>query len=121
MNNADEIKVNEPITADWLKKNTRIGGWLAFFMFVLVTSGLRSLDAAVKAINVTDYYGSNILAKTDVVVGYVMLAIAIWAMSSFFRRSPAAVFWAKFYLILCVLTNIVGLVLSQGEGGEVSK
>ena len=96
-----------PVTADWLKGNTRIGGWLAFFLFALLVGGLRTLCLVYRALNFASCYGSNILAMTEVVAGVAGMATVILIIVSFRRRSPSAVFWAKYYVILCLLTSII--------------
>jgi len=115
MNEMTETGGDTLITAEWLKKNTSIGGWLAFFMVVLLLSGLRSLANAGAALNVAESYGSGILALTDVVFALVLVVVGAWAFASFLRRSPAAVFWAKFYLILVIGSNVLTLAFAGNE------
>ena len=42
-----EAAADTPVTAEWLRCNTRIRGWLSLFMLALLFSGLRSLAQAV--------------------------------------------------------------------------
>ena len=62
-----EANADTPVTAEWLRSNTRIRGWLALFMLALVVSALRSLAQAGATMSAADCYGSGILATTDVV------------------------------------------------------
>ena len=75
-----------PITAEWLRSNTRIRGWLALFMLGLLLSGLRSLAQAVVTVNAADCYGSVILSTIDVVPALVLLVVGIWTFAAFHRR-----------------------------------
>lgn len=102
----------EPLTAAWLKANTRIHGWLSFFIFALVVGGLLSLIYPFATYKASDYSGSALLGMTDITLGVVLAVVAAWSVISLCRRSPAAIFWAKYYTILVLLSN--GLLLWFG-------
>ena len=106
----------QPITAEWLKANTRIHGWFSFFIFTMALGGLLSFVYPVVSYNASDYLGSTLLGMTDVMMGVVLVVVALWAIASLCRRSPAAIFWAKFYTVLVLLTN--GIALWGGEAGS---
>lgn len=108
---------NEPLTAEWLKANTRIHGWLSFFIFAIGVGGLISLVYPFATYNASDYAGSYLLGMTDLASGVVMAVVAGWSIVSLCRRSPAAIFWSKLYTVLVLLTNV--LVLCIGETQDV--
>ena len=103
----------QPITAEWLKANTRIHGWFAFFIFALALGGLLSLVRPIATYKPSDYLGSMLLGMTDIAMGVVMAIVALWTIVSLCRRSPAAIFWGKFYTVLVLLTN--GIALWTGD------
>lgn len=99
----------DPLTAAWLRANTRIRGWLAFFIFALAAGGLVSLIYPFATYKASDYAGSSLLGMTDLALGVVLAVVAGWSIVSLYRRSPAAIFWAKFYTVLVLLSNGLGL------------
>ena len=115
MDDLHEANADTPVTAEWLRSNTRIRGWLALFMLALVVSALRSLAQAGATMSAADCYGSGILATTDVVSALVLLVVAIWTFAAFHRRRPSAVFWARFFLVYCLLCGVLSLSLAQDE------
>ena len=115
MDDLHEANADRPVTAEWLRSNTRIRGWLALFMLALLLSPLWSLDEAVVAVNATEFYGSVILATTGVVTMLVLAVVAIWTFVAFHRRWPAAVFWARFFLVCCLLCGVLSLSLGEDE------
>lgn len=115
MDDLHEANADTPVTAEWLRSNTRIRGWLAFFMLALIVSALRSLAQAGATMSAADCYGSGILATTDVVSALVLLVVAIWTFAAFHRRRPSAVFWARFFLVYCLLCGVLSLSLAQDE------
>lgn len=117
VNTTDEQ--NRPMTAEWLKANTRIHGWFAFFIFALALGGLFSLVYPFVTYKASDYIGSALLGMTDIVMGVVLAVVALWAIVSLCRRSPASIFWAKFYTVLVLLTNGLALWLGEAQSGEM--
>lgn len=89
MDDLHEANADTPVTAELLRSNTRIRGWLALFMLALVVSALRSLAQAGATLSAADCYGSGILATTDVVLALVLLVVAIWTFAAFHRRRPS--------------------------------
>ncbi len=110
-----EAAADTPVTAEWLRCNTRIRGWLSLFMLALLFSGLRSLAQAVVTMTVADCYGSVILSTIDVVSALVLLVVAIWTFVALHRRWPSAVFWARFFLVYCLLCGVLSLSLGEDE------
>lgn len=115
MDDLHEAKADTPVTAEWLRSNTRIRGWLAFFMFGLLLSALWGLGEVFVTVDTSDCYGSIILSTVDVVTVLVLLVVAILTFVAFHRRWPSAVFWARFFLIYCLLCGILSLSLAQDE------
>lgn len=110
-----EANPDMPVTAEWLRSNTRIRGWLAFFMFGLLLSALWGLGEVFVTVDTSDCYGSIILSTVDVVTVLVLLVVAILTFVAFHRRWPSAVFWARFFLIYCLLCGVLSLSLAQDE------
>ena len=115
MDDLHEANADTPVTAEWLRSNTRIRGWLALFMFALLFSGLRSLVQAFVTMNAADCYGSIILSTIDVVLALVLLVVAIWTFVALHRRWPSAVFWARFFLVCCLICGVLSLLLGEDE------
>ena len=95
-----EANPDMPVTAEWLRSNTRIRGWLAFFMFGLLLSALWGLGEVFVTVDTSDCYGSIILSTVDVVTVLALLVVAILTFVAFHRRWPSAVFWARFFFDL---------------------
>lgn len=111
----------QPLTAEWLKANTRIHGWLSFFIFVLVCSSLKNVGDFFSTYKVSDYGGSNLLGMAGISLVVELVMVAVWSIISFCRRSPSAVFWAKYYIVLVLLTNVLALWCGvENQGLETS-
>lgn len=114
--NEIEANADKPVTAEWLRSNTRIRGWLALFMLGLLLSPLWSLDEAFVTVNsATECYGNIIIATTGIVTVLGLLVVAIWTFAAFHRRWPSAVFWARFLLGYCLLGSVLSLSLMHDE------
>lgn len=109
----------QPITAEWLKANTRIHGWFAFFIFALALGGLFSLVYPIVTYKASDYMGSTLLGMTDIITGVMLAVVALWTIVSLCRRSQSAIFWAKFYTILVLVTNGLALWLGGANSMEI--
>jgi len=104
------------ITSEWLKENTQIHGWLSFFFFAIFTGGLISCILPIATFKKEDYFGSYILGSVDLVMGVLLLGIAVFTIYSFHQRKPNAIFWARTYIIIVIITNLIGLF--SGETSE---
>ena len=113
--NEIESNADSRVTAEWLRSNTRIRGWLALFMLGLLLSPLWSLDETVVMVDPAECYGSIILATTGIVTVLGLLVVAIWTFAALHRRWPSAVFWARFFLVYCLLGGVLSLSLMQDE------
>lgn len=103
-------------TSEWLKANTKMQGWLSFFMVVVILGGLVSAVYPVATFDFDDYAGNVCLAAVDILTGVCLLAIAIYTVWSFVNRKPNAVFWGLTYVALAFLTNLLSLVGGGTEG-----
>ena len=79
--NEIESNADSRVTAEWLRSNTRIRGWLALFMLGLLLSPLWSLDETVVMVDPAECYGSIILATTGIVTVLGLLVVAIWIVA----------------------------------------
>ncbi len=93
--------------------NQSIKGWLTFFLFSIGLGGIINAIFPIATYNVAEYSGSHFLALTDVVLGIMMLLLASYAIYSFVKRKPNAVFLGKMYVIIVFATNFLSLL-----GGE---
>lgn len=110
---ADEF--GEPIfTSDWLKRNTRVHGWLVFFLFAITLGGVISAAFPIFTFNLDEYGGSYFLAACDIVQGLFLCTLALYTVYAFDRRKPNAVFCARCYIILVFAVNAISLI-----GGNV--
>lgn len=101
------------ITPEYLKENSEIGGWLAFFLFLICLGGTISAIMSLVQINSVDYQGSTLLALTDVALGVMLCALGFYTLYSFLQRKPDAVYLGKLYLVTTFLSNL--LVLFNGD------
>jgi len=105
------------ITADYLKENTSISGWLSFFLFSIFVGGLISAVVPLAQYQSTlEEYGSAYLVWCDLSLGIMLFALAIYTLVSFCNRKPDAVFLAKTYVCVAFATNFI--VLLGGDYDE---
>lgn len=112
-NDSNRNEDNTLITSEYLKNNTKIHGWLSFFLFSMVLGGLVSAAIPLLTFNVNEYAGSYILALTDVVFGLMLFALACYVLYCFCNRKPDSVFLGKTYTIAIFLSSL--FVLFGGE------
>jgi len=101
------------ITAKYLKENSEIGGWLAFFLFSICLGGTISAIMSFVQMSSVDYQGSLLLALTDVALGLMLCALGFYTLYSFIQRKPDAVYLGKLYVVTTFLSNL--LVLFNGD------
>lgn len=106
-------------TSEWLKANTQIHGWLSFFMFAIIVGGLLSAIFPIVTFKSEDYAGNFFLGASDIVLGSLMLAVAVYTVYLFVQRKPNAFFWAMTYVLLVFITNILVLLLGATEEGSL--
>ena len=113
-------KQTQPITAEWLKANTEIDGWLAFFVFYLVIAGLGAIVFPILTYNAADYFGSVLLGVRDCLAWWWQSFVAILVVVLLFRRSPSAIFWAKYLMIFGLLGGCLSLWIGGDLGQAIS-
>ena len=106
----DTIKQSDiAITAEYLKENSEIGGWLAFFLFSICLGGTISAVMSLVQMNSADYQGSALLAISDIALGFMSCALGFYTLYSFFQRKPDAVYLGKLYVVTTFLSNLLAL------------
>lgn len=110
---SSEHGVAVQITADYLMENTKIRGWLSFFLFSIIAGGLMSVVLPIVTFNVNEYSGSYLLAMTDVVFGFMLFVLACYTLHSFCKRKSNSVFLGKTYTIAIFLSSL--FVIFSGE------
>ena len=107
MNNAE----NEKITSEWLKANTKISGWLVFFLVVVMGIGGLKRGLSLIAVNMSDYDNIFCFAAIDIFMGVVSILMSLYVIYSFLNRFPEAVFWARANIILIIALALWNLVM----------
>lgn len=117
-NEESAVEINEStvetsiLTAEYLKANTEIGGWLSFFLFSTYAGGLISAIYPIATFNPVEY-GSTMLAISDVVLGILLCVLAFYTLYSFCQRKTNAVFLGKLYIVITFASNL--LLLFAGD------
>ena len=107
MNNAE----NEKITSEWLKANTKISGWLVFFLVVVMGIGGLKRGLSLIAVNMSDCDNIFCFAAIDIFMGVVSILMSLYVIYSFLNRFPEAVFWARANIILIIALALWNLVM----------
>ena len=107
MNNAE----NEKITSEWLKANTKISGWLVFFLVVVMGIGGLKRGLSLIAVNMSDYDNIFCFAAIDIFMGVVSILMSLYVIYSFLNRFPEAVFWARANIILIIALALWNLFM----------
>lgn len=108
----------EPVyTSEWLKANTKIGGWLSLFLWIVLLGGLFSAVYNIVTYDAADYANIVWLGAVDVFSGLSSLGVAIYTVYAFRERRPNAIFYARFYLIMIIVFNLLGLLGETDETG----
>lgn len=105
-----ETETAQDITANYLKENTSIHGWLSFFLFSIVAGGLLSaiLPLAQYSQSLAEY-GSPFLVWVDLSLGLMLCVLSIYTLVAFCSRKPNAVFLGKTYVCTVFLSNFSAL------------
>lgn len=114
--NNNVIQQNQDTSAaiEYPDPNYNIHGWLSFFLFSIGLGGLVSALYPIFTYNVEEY-GSHFLALSDVFLGIMLLALAIYSIYAFLKKKPNAVYLAKVYIIAVFVSNIIALLSSEFE------
>lgn len=91
----------------------KIHGWLNFFLIVFV--GFGSVGSVILHLVTFDPDNNFWIAAVDVVFSLIYLATGICTITAFHKRDTDAVFLAKTFIMLCFLSNLLGLFTSEGE------
>lgn len=83
-------------------------------MFSIGLGGLVSALYPIFTYNVEEY-GSHFLALSDVFLGIMLLALAIYSIYAFLKKKPNAVYLAKVYIIAVFVSNIIALLSGEFE------
>lgn len=109
-NNNQTRQIQESSTIiEYSNPNYSIHGWLSFFLFSIGLGGLVSALYPVFTYNIEEYD----VATSDVVLGFMLLALACYTIYSFCKRKPNAVFLAKMYVIATFVPNILALIIGE--------
>jgi len=114
MNVSDPSEENpvEPITAEKLKAETSIGGWLSFFLFAMMAGSLFGVVTMIAQFNRADVGGNWFLALADPILGVMLFLLACYTLYSFIQRKPDAVFLAKTYVVAVFVSGVLALLVN---------
>ena len=111
--NINQTQIPSP-QIDYPDPNEHIHGWLGFLLFSMGLGGVFSAIYPIFTYNVEEY-GSHFLALTDVFLGVMLLALAIYSIYAFLKKKPNAVYLAKVYIIAVFVSNIIALLSGEFE------
>lgn len=103
------------ITQEYLKENTKIRGWLVFFLVAIVLGGIFSAVYPLATLDLAEYDGDKILAFADILNGFLICGLAIYTTFAFIHRKPDAVFLGKTYIIVVFSINLLALLVGEHE------
>lgn len=101
----------QQLTAEWLKANTRIGGWFAFFVFLTGVGGIASLVSAIVSYN----SAAVLMSFAECICATAHVIVAAWVIFSLCQRRPAAIFWAKYLQGIILFSNVCPLISTSGN------
>lgn len=120
LNDNGEWEVETEITADYLKANTTIRGWLSFYLFTIILGGFISAIVPIATLDPLEYANNYYLISSDIVFGLLLFALACYTLYSFKKRKPNAVFLARTYTIAVFVSNVLVLIGSDFENPDFS-
>ena len=119
---SDSIPVDEYgdliYTSEWLKENSTIGGWLLLFLIAIAIGGLLSGLYPIVTLNQAEYGYNTFFIASDIIFGLGLLGIAIYTIYAFITRKPNAVFWAKVYTIMVLVSHFVLMCIEGASGAD---
>lgn len=91
-------------------KDTKLGGWIIFFLWSIFAGSIRTLISEINNINPDDYFNSKLLITFSVLefINYILLAA--YTIFSVWKRKPNAVFLCKLTSIYLFSSNLITLV-----------
>lgn len=93
--------------------NVNPKGWLSFMLFIMALGGLFSAVYPILTYDIKEYDGSFFMAATDVVFGLMLLLLSTYAIFSFVKKKPNAIFVSKMYFIIVLFSHMI--ILFSGE------
>ena len=114
----NEYRSTNSYTSTYLKENTKIGGWLSFFLFCVVAGGLVSVIFAYINFSSRTNNSNMFFDLGDLLFAIMIFALACYTVYAFIERKPNAVFLARLYLIVIFASNLlIALVGEYEESG----
>lgn len=101
-------------TQSWLKRYTRMRGWLIFFMVVLLGGSTINLLSTLEESTKLNRFGYEEVTLVSVALSLMIVGIAVYTLIMFISRSRNAVFVAHIYLITNLVLAILCLVSGLG-------
>lgn len=99
----------------WLKENTSIHGWLSFFLFVLSLGAGITLFQSIIGYKESAEEVSQTLAIGDLLYAFGVVAIGICTVYAFSERKANAVFYARAFLLIIAISNILLIAIGGYE------
>ncbi len=109
-----------PITAERLREETSIGGWLVLFLFAMMAGSIVSMFIMLSDFNRAEVGGNWFLALADPLLSFTLFLLACFTLYSFIRRRPGAVFLAKTYVVTVFMSGLLLLVINSVNGGGIN-
>ena len=104
------------ITSAYLRANTKIRGWTSLMLFGVLLGSLFSLIYPIVTFFQNPSHAMNpFFGYLDILLGAVTCVTGLIASVGLFRRLPGAVFWLRFYFVICFATNLISVVCSGME------
>ena len=102
------------------KKDVKIGGLLAFYIYVFVAIGSTfTLILNLANLNSSDYADNWALMATDIICWLLYAFLGGYIIYAFVKRLPNAVALAKIHLVLLLVMNGSFLLLGQTDSSSV--
>lgn len=115
----EKMGVTNGLNSPSNNEDSPIRGWLVFFCFAM---GLGAILAGMYNIFSGDFYqdygGSFWLKAVDVSIGVIGLIIAAYTIYAIIKRKNNAVFFAKAYVVMVFVTNLIVLLFNFTEEGS---
>ena len=108
----------EPLlpTREKLKKQP-VRGWFSFLLFSIILGGVLSITMAFKYDDESIMAISLFFGTLHFQIGAIMLGVGLYAATRVWQRQADAIFWLRFYLIFCFLTNMISVWSNDGLEG----
>jgi serine/threonine protein kinase len=114
----EDLDAEEVISAESLKEETSIGGWLMFFLVTLVAGMLYScydIFNTMKPLSGLSGGGVEFLKFSTIFDVFCEVCFRAFIIYSFIERKSYTVFITKAYLLLIVASNLLIMMVSNQE------